>query len=85
MYNYMYLCTNKGKNMTKITIRLMIPILRIQVLWPVMLTNLQQNLKKYTRLTVGQLKYACNFTKKISSAGGELSYETHRTGRLQSL
>ena len=22
MYNYMYLCTNKGKNMTKITIRL---------------------------------------------------------------
>ena len=27
MYNYMYLYTNKDKNMTKITIRLMIPIL----------------------------------------------------------
>ena len=40
--------------------------------------------KKYTRLTVGQLKYACNFTKKISSAGGELSYEIrHVTPRRQ--
>ena len=25
MYNYMHLCKNKGKNMTKITTRLMIP------------------------------------------------------------
>ena len=43
----MYLYTNKGKNMTKITIRLMIPILRIQILWPAMSTNLPQNWKKH--------------------------------------
>ena len=28
MHNYMYLYTNKAKNMTKITIKLMIPISR---------------------------------------------------------
>ena len=45
MYNYMYLCTNKGKNMTKITIRLMIPIL--QILQPATLTNFTQNWRKH--------------------------------------
>ena len=37
----MYLCTNKGKNMTKITIKLIIPILRIRVLRPAMSTKLE--------------------------------------------
>ena len=44
MYNYMYLCTNKGKNITKITIRLMIPIFRILRL--AMSTNFTQNWRK---------------------------------------
>ena len=39
----MYLCTNKGKIMTKITIRLINPILRIRMLQPAMLTNFTQN------------------------------------------
>ena len=43
----MYLCTNKGKNMTKITIRLIIPILRIRILRPAMLTNFTQNLGEH--------------------------------------
>ena len=43
MYNYMYLCTNKAKNMTKITIRLFIPILQIHILWTAMSTNITQN------------------------------------------
>ena len=47
MYNYMYLCTNKGKNMTKIAIRLIIPILRIQILRPAMLTNFTQNWREH--------------------------------------
>ena len=47
MYNYMYLFTNKGKIMTKITIRLMIPILRIQIVRLAMSTNFTQNWKEH--------------------------------------
>ena len=47
MYNYIYLCTNKGKNMTKITIRLINPILRIHILRPAMLTNFMQNWREH--------------------------------------
>ena len=43
----MYLSTNKGKNMSKITIRLMIPILQIQILLPTMSTNFTQNWKEH--------------------------------------
>ena len=50
MYNYMYLCTNKGKNMTKITIKLIIPILIIHILQSAMST---QDWREYcTRLTL---------------------------------
>ena len=42
MYNYMYLCTNKSKNMTKITFRLIIAILR-----PAMSTNFTQNWREH--------------------------------------
>ena len=47
MYNYMYLCKNKGKNMTKIVKRLMIPILRIHILRPAMSNNFTQNWRLY--------------------------------------
>ena len=47
MYDYMYLCTNKGKNMIKITIRLIIPILQIRILWPAMSTNFTQNWREH--------------------------------------
>ena len=43
MYDYMYLCTNEDKNKIKITIRLMIPILRTCILRLSMLTNFTQN------------------------------------------
>ena len=43
----MHLSTNKGKIIIKITIRLMIPILRIQILRPAMPTNFMQNWKKH--------------------------------------
>ena len=38
-----YMCTNKGKNMIKITIRLINQILLIYILRPAMLTNFMQN------------------------------------------
>ena len=47
MYNYMNLCTNKGKNIIKITIKLMIQILQIQILRPTMLTNFAQNWREH--------------------------------------
>ena len=33
-------------------------------------TTTDVKFKKYTRLTVGQLKYACNFTKVVSADRG---------------
>ena len=51
MYNYMYLCTNKGKNMIKITIRLIIPILRIRILQPAVPTNFTQNWREHYTLS----------------------------------
>ena len=43
----MYLCTNKSKNITQITIRLINPILRILILRPAMLTNFTQNWREH--------------------------------------
>ena len=37
----------KTKSMTKITIRLMIPILQTQILWPAMSTNFTQNWREH--------------------------------------
>ena len=50
MYNYMYLCTNNGKNMTKITIRLMIPILLSGILQPAMSTNFTQTWREHCNI-----------------------------------
>ena len=47
MYKYMYLCTNKDKTMTQITIRLIDPILRVSILQPVMSTNFTQNWREH--------------------------------------
>ena len=54
LYCRMYklnLCTNKGKNMTKITIRLINPILQIDILRPAILTNFTQSWRKHCNST----------------------------------
>ena len=45
MYNYMYLCTNKSKNMTKITIKFISPIFQLATS-----TNFMQNCREHWKL-----------------------------------
>ena len=61
VYNYMYLCKNKGKNMTKITIRLMIPMLRIQILQLAMSTNFTQNWREHCTVKYSVVQICYNF------------------------
>ena len=54
----MYLFTNKGTKNIKITIRLLIPILQIRMLWPAMSTNFTQNWREH-----------CSSIKSLIQAG----------------